>query len=284
MQIEAFKAELAALLNVVSSIRQKTIRDEPLRERFRTLFRSWTSEVRPSIERFLKSKRELLKLDQVLQELAKLAGKIKHVSDYKRRLHDANRLVNDIVIYLPLAPTYGHMPSKDGLFIQGIPDIPLTLVPNSLLGWKSKMETFLAKYPFDKSVFIAIRYRERNQDLVRVIKNKLSGIGLRGIIASEHKLTDDLYNPIACLLCCSKGIVVFDHAERRQEFNPNVAYELGMLHLLGRTCLILKHQSLKALPSDINTKIYKDYSTHQEAAGHVEEWINHELISDSDEA
>jgi hypothetical protein len=96
-----------------------------------------------------------------------------------------------------------------------------------------------------------IRYRERNKSLLKEIKNVLSEQGMNGILASEHNLTDDLYNPIACLLSCSKGIAVFDKADVGQKFNPNVAYELGMLHLLGRGCLILKHRSLK-LHTDIS--------------------------------
>jgi hypothetical protein len=86
-------------------------------------------------------------------------------------------------------------------------------------------------------------------------------------------LTDDLYNPIACLLSCSRGIAIFDQADVRQEFNPNVAYELGMLHLLGRDCLILKHQSLTALHTDILMKLYHEYGTPEAAGIEVLNWI-----------
>jgi hypothetical protein len=85
-------------------------------------------------------------------------------------------------------------------------------------------------------------------------------------------LTDDLYNPIACLLCCARGIAIFDQAEIDQQFNPNVAYELGMLHLLSRPCLILKHSSLKSLQTDILMKLYQPYGTLKEAAKFVSNW------------
>ena len=78
---------------------------------------------------------------------------------------------------------------------------------------------------------------------------------------------------MACLLCCSKGLAVFDEPEAEQVFNPNVAYELGMMHLLGRTCRILKHSSLEVLHTDILMKLYLPYSTLEEVAAHLNQWL-----------
>lgn len=86
-------------------------------------------------------------------------------------------------------------------------------------------------------------------------------------------MTDDLYNPVACLLCCSRGIAIFDKPEPREIFNPNVAYELGILHLLARPCLILKHSSLKALQTDILMKLYTPYTKPSEVADVIKHWI-----------
>ena len=162
--------------------------------------------------------------------------------------------------------------SRQELFVSGIPDLPFSLVPNSIVGWRSRFETFLTKYPFDKSVFIMIRYRKRNIRLIKSIKIALSNEGLFGVLASEHNLTDDLYNPVACLLCCSRGIAVFDTPEAQEIFNPNVAYELGMLHLLSRRCLILKHESLKALQTDILMKLYTPYQKATQVPTIIKEW------------
>jgi hypothetical protein len=63
--------------------------------------------------------------------------------------------------------------------------------------------------------------------------------------------------------------VVFDKAEVAQTFNPNVAYELGMLHLLGRDCLILKHDTLDVLHSDILMKLYQEYKTIEQIENHI---------------
>jgi len=273
---ESFKTELATLKDIVSVISSKTLRDELLQDRFRTIFRIWASIVRPAIEPLLKSKRDFLKLGAELEALARLTSKYKPVADYRKRLNTSIRLANNLVLYLP--PTRGQKPSStpagDDLFLSAIPDLPVYLVPNPLLGWKSKIEAFVNRYPFDKSVFLMIRYRKRNKDLLNKIKSILSKHGMNGILASEHNLTDDLYNPIACLLSCSRGIAVFDKAEVGQRFNPNVAYELGMLHLLGRDCLILKHHSLKTLHTDILMKLYHEYETAEAAGVEVRDWIS----------
>jgi len=273
---EAFKAELTALNGLVGAIRHKTVRDEALRERFRILFRTWTWTVRPAIAPLVQTEQGSLKLEAELEALAKLASKYKRVADYRKRLNRAITLANDLVLLLP--PTQTSEPhtlasSRDDLFLPDIPDLPARLVPNALLGWRSQIGAFVGKYPFDRSVFVMIRYRQRNVGLVGEVKGILSDQGYKGILASDHKVTDDLYNPVACLLCCSKGIAVFDEPESAQEFTPNVAYELGMLHLLGRDCLILKHETLKALPTDVLMKLYSEYRTVSDVKSHIADWL-----------
>jgi len=68
------------------------------------------------------------------------------------------------------------------------------------------------------------------------------------------------------------GIAVFDHEEAGEIYNPNVAYELGMMHLLGRRCLLLKHESLDSLQTDILMKLYKPFSGPANAAALVAAW------------
>lgn len=270
---EAFTAELAALKDIVSLYPKKTLRNEVLRDRFRTLFRTWISTVRPAIEPRLQSKKDFLKLGAELEILAKLTSKYKPVADYRKRLNRAIQLSNDLVLYLPTGKPISTPSASTDLFLPSIPDLPFKLVPNPLVGWRSRLEAFTNKYAFDESVFIMVRYRERNNAMIKAIKSIFSKNGYHGILASDHNLTDDLYNPIACLLCCSKGIAIFDEAETGEKFNPNVAYELGMLNLLGRDCLILKHQSLSTLQTDILMKLYKEYTTVEEACSHAQDWV-----------
>src|SRR3989440_1786706 len=62
--------------------------------------------------------------------------------------------------------------------------------------------------------------------------------------------SDVCSSDLACLLCCSYGVAIFDKAEATQTHNPNVVYELGMMQLLKRRCVILKHKKLKAMRSE----------------------------------
>lgn len=282
--VDTFKKELRAVKDIISSLRNKTIRDEELIVRIQALFRTWVSVIRPTIEQILPNKKQLLKLHAEIEALAKLTAKYKPTAEYRKHLNRSIMFANNIIPYLPLPKLDQDKSIRTGSaeqpFIRGIPDLPLKLVPNALLGWKGRLESFVGKHPFDKSVFIMIRYRKRNENIVKNIKGALKEHDLYGVLASEHKLTDDLYNPVACLLCCSRGVVVFDKAEANQTFNPNVAYELGMFHLLGRDCLILKHDTLKVLHSDILMKLYQEYKTIKQIKEHVKDWLDKNKIKD----
>jgi len=274
---DVFRAELAATRDHLETVVGKTLRDDELLERIRDLFRAWAKTIRPAVESHLKDKREFFRLDTELQALASLTTKFKRVDEYRKHISRSLQLAHGLVLFLP--PPQGSLGGDpphgihEGLFLPEIPDLPVAIVPNALLGWRDAMEEFLRKFPFDRSVFVMIRYRDRNRDLIAHIKNELEKYGFTGILASDHNLTDDLYNPIACLLCCSKGLAVFDEPEAEQVFNPNVAYELGMTHLLGRDCRILKHSSLTALQTDILMKLYLAYSTNADVSQHLAKWL-----------
>ncbi len=274
---DSFRAELAAIQSHLEQVSSKTLRNEELLERIRSLFRAWVTTVRPAIIAGLNDKRDFFKLEAELQALAALTSKIKQVSEYRKRVTRCRQLSHSLVLFLP--PTGGApvaaagRVSREGLFLPAIPDLPISLVPNALLGWRSTMEAFLAQNAFDRSVFVMIRYRDRNRHLIAHVRKCLDDLGYNGVVAAEHHLTDDLYNPIACLLCCSKGLAIFDEPEAEQVFNPNVAYELGMKHLLGRACRILKHSSLTVLHTDILMKLYLPYATLDEVEQHLNSWL-----------
>jgi len=275
---EAFRAELQALGKAISDQPNKTIRDTELRDRFRTLFRSWVSVVEPRVRQLLPSRRDLHKLTAEIEALAKLTSKIKPCTEYRRRIKRAIALADGLVLYLPpTVATYStgqsRSPSRQEFFASGIPDLPVSLVPSAILGWKTNIEQFLLRYPFDRSVFVMIRYRDRNASLISAIREELTNADHALILASDHRITDDLYNPIACLLCCAKGLAVFDAPEADQVFNPNVAYELGMMHLLSRECRILKHADLQVLPTDILMKLYLSFKDIGEAREHIRTWL-----------
>lgn len=275
---DSFRQELTAIGAAVESVAGKTVRDDDLRERIRTLCRIWITTVEPNLQRVTSRKRELLRLRAEIEALAALTNKIKKTADYRKRIDRARELSNQLVIELP--PTGTPRPKefptqRDGLFLEELPDLPAALVPNALLGWREKMKAFLAEYPFDRSIFLMIRYRDRNEALVKNLRRCAVKRGYSIILAKDHSLTDDLYNPIACLLCCARGLAVFDKPESGQVFNPNVAYELGMMHLLGRDCCVLKHATLKVLHTDILMKLYDQYDNESAAVARVDRWLGY---------
>ncbi len=275
-EFESFRTELAALARALDQAQGKTLRDQAFRERFRTLFRSWTYSVQPTLRGHVKNTRELFKLAAEIEKVAQLTSKNKPVAEYKKRLRRAVELSNALVLFLPAPPLAPSTPRQE-LFLPEIPDLPMAMVPERFIGCRTKLKEFLRRHPFDRSVFIMARYRGRNKPLIAAIKRAVAGVAIEGrpffpVLASDHNLTDDLYNPIACLICCFSGIAVFDQEEARETYNPNVAYELGMMHLLNRKCLILKHRTLASLQTDILMKLYKPYAGPVSAAKLVKEW------------
>ena len=98
---DAFRAELQTLKNLIKAIDTKTLRNELLLERFRTLFRTWVATIQEDLHSQLENKKDFLKLSAELESLAKLTSKFKPVNEYRKRLNRALTLANSLVIYLP---------------------------------------------------------------------------------------------------------------------------------------------------------------------------------------
>jgi len=57
---------------------------------------------------------------------------------------------------------------------------------------------------------------------------------------------------------CSFGIAVFEGIEQ-DDFNPNVAFEVGYMTALGKQVCLLKDKNLRGLHTDLIGKIYKTF-------------------------
>jgi guanylate kinase len=133
----------------------------------------------------------------------------------------------------------------------------------SLVGYKENMKKMLNLYPYDKNVFLMMKYRKSNVEIYEFIKEELQKHGYNCIRADEPEwdITHNVYNPIAVLYCCKYGVALFDEPEEKQMFSPNVSYELGIMHAQNKNCLILKHISLSKEPFfDLTKDLYKEYS------------------------
>jgi hypothetical protein len=144
-----------------------------------------------------------------------------------------------------------------------------------LIGYQKNIQQQLEKYPFEKNVFLMLRFREENKGLSNYIIKHLSAAGLKGVRADqpEWNLTKDVYNPIAVLYCCKYGIALFDEAEEHQAYNPNVMYELGFMHSLERDCMILRNASLPRVPFDLLKNLYTPYADKAAIRRNIRLWV-----------
>lgn len=275
--LNSYNNEICSTFSEIKELSGKQLRDDSLRDRIRELALSW--------ENFLSSNKVLLefnsakKIQQKLALVAQLSTKQTKKQSYYPHFNsiktELSSLTGDVNKKLALANTPATSPSQ---LIPKIYDLPKELFPKSLVGWKKNIEEFLEKKPFDSNIFIIVRYANQTQPLIKAIKEAIESfqhedINFFPIIANEHELTDDLNNPIACLLCCRYGIVVFDSVEELPDINPNVAYELGFMHLLQRRCLLLKDKKLKSLNSDILHKLYIPYDSVENAKIETQKWL-----------
>ncbi len=141
--------------------------------------------------------------------------------------------------------------------------------------YKGRLTRQLSKYPYEKNFFLMMKFRKNNEAFYGFIKNELEKYGYNCVRADEPEwnLTDNVYNPIAVLDCCKYGIALFDEPENGANYNPNVAYELGIMQNQGKPCLILKHSSLKAVPFDLVKELYKTYTREIEFQKIFKDWL-----------
>jgi len=269
--------EVSAILSALRRAGGNSAISSTVVERVQELAVAWSVNVRPGLAAIGVPKEVLERADRLTSKLARLtsSGAVNRNKLFAalgavwKVLHEQILLE---VARIPLGvqaalPAPGPAP----LFPE-ISDLPNQLVPYAVQGWSEQIKRFLKANPFGKNVFIMVSYRARLEPLIDSVKEKLEKLHLNPVLAKDHSLTNDLYNPIACLLCCSYGVAIFDRAETAQMHNPNVVYELGMMQLLKRPCVILKHAKLRRMPTDLLNMLYEDYSSKGEAVRKLGEW------------
>ena len=144
-----------------------------------------------------------------------------------------------------------------------------------LIGFREVIQSKLEAHPYERNVFLMMKFREDNRRIGYFIKQTLRNHGLVGIRADdpEWDLTGNTYNPVAVLYCCKFGIALFDEREPGSEYSPNVAYELGMMHQQRKKCLIIRHSSLNQVPFDLVKDLHVDYRDNLELDEIVSNWV-----------
>jgi hypothetical protein len=274
-EIRSLRQSIDSLFEVVANSGRRVVPPDLLSERIEEVFLSWAN-LRPSIENASADGVLLNSVDSLFASLLRLASKGGSAFRFIGQLTQLRDILagtlNDFGIRAELLAPKIASPTENRLIAQ-ISDLPNELVPRSLLGWIPRIREFLGKYPFENNVFLMVAYRSRLETLIKDISLSLKSSGMTPIVARDHRLTDDLTNPIACLLCCKYGIAIFDRGEKNQRHNSNVVYELAVMQFLQRPCALLKHQDVPSMPSDFNQKLYEPYRTRQQAVAKVQSWL-----------
>ena len=238
-------------------------------------FLSWAN-LRPDLQRAGIDPGIVERLDKVFTNVVRLTTGPATKRSYLAQLRSIREVaaggLNDFGIRAALLPPSVARPVATAL-IPKISDLPNELVPRFLLGWLPEIDAFLDGSPFENNVFVMIAYRKKLEPLINRIKETIKQFDLNPIVARDNQLTDDLYNPIANLVCCKYGIAVFDRGETGQKHNANVVYELAVMQTLRRPCVIMKHRDVASMPSDFLHKLYRPYRTNDEAIAGIEQWL-----------
>lgn len=280
-KLKIFILEIKAIREEIKTSLGQILNDDDLRERLKQLLETWYA-IRGYVTTFYKNNNSLNKVDALLECVARDSNR----KILKRKFNINLKLIEDEIASKIQIEEFkfgnrAELSSNrilENKFLEEIPDLPLQLIPKSIIGWKGNIKDFLLEKSFDRNVFIMTRY-VGSENVIKVVKAEVDNFEYNDkkfnpIIADKYPITDDLYNPIACLLCCQYGIAIFDAPTKGLAMhNPNVAYELGFMHLLQRKCIILKSKKLKSMPTDILQKLYIEYSSTEEASEIIKDWL-----------
>jgi hypothetical protein len=127
---------------------------------------------------------------------------------------------------------------------------------------KESLEWFRRDHPdSDRVAFLMMRFgkTKAHENIVAGIKATLDSQNVAALRADAKQYHDDLFpNVLTYVYGCRFGIAVFERIETEQ-FNPNVALEVGYMLALRKHVCLLKDRTLTALHTDLVGKLYKEF-------------------------
>ncbi|MGB7922349.1 MAG: hypothetical protein WCF57_03810 [Pyrinomonadaceae bacterium] len=125
---------------------------------------------------------------------------------------------------------------------------------------QESLELFKTDYPDPRKVaFIMMRFgnTKAHTDILKGIQHTLDPFGITAVRADEKQYHDDLFpNVLTYIYGCGFGIAIFERIET-EEFNPNVALEVGYMFALKKNVCLLKDRTLRTLQADLVGKLYR---------------------------
>ena len=275
--LRTLRRELDSLLESLRGMAGVFVTSPSIRKRIEQFYLSW-SNLRPTLESMQVPLAVIRRAETLAEDTVRLASGKNRREAYRRKLL-ALRTVLGRELLLEIARLERSVQRErvsaqviERSILPEIPGLTNNLVPNALYGWADAMRTFVRQNNYDHNVFIMVAYRPALNGLISDVRQALTDLSLNAVVARDHSLTDDLYNPLACLLCCRYGVAIFDKGESKQRHNANIVYELAMMQTLKIPCMILKHQDVKSMPSDFLHKLYEPYRTSNDAVKAVKAW------------
>jgi len=128
------------------------------------------------------------------------------------------------------------------------------------------LDLFRKDYPLShKIAFIIMPFgnTKKHEEISKTIKNCLAIHKITALRADDIEYHIDIYpNILTYIYACSFGIAVIDRIEN-DDFNPNVALEIGFMLALRKKVCILKDKNLKTLQTDLLGKLYKTFDQNE---------------------
>jgi hypothetical protein len=160
-------------------------------------------------------------------------------------------------------------------FWEGIPMQFDRMTPTEI---KRSIRDFKSNHPDpSKTAFIMMRFSNTSahKKIVHAIRSVLRSHGIEALRADEKDYHDDLFwNIITYIYGCGFGIAVYERL-LTDEFNPNVALEVGYMLALGKQVCLLKDETLRHLHTDLAGKLYRQFNPQNSEADiskQLEKW------------
>jgi hypothetical protein len=127
-------------------------------------------------------------------------------------------------------------------------------------GIQDSLRAFKADHPDTRKIaFVMMRFGNTSAhvNIMAGIQKALGPHGIIAVRADGKEYHDELLSNVQTYVYgCGFGIAVFERIET-EEFNPNVALEVGYMFALKKPVCLLKDRTLKTLQADLMGKLYK---------------------------
>lgn len=136
----------------------------------------------------------------------------------------------------------------------------LDALPTEPFELSASLKHFRADHPDPaKNAFVMMQFGSTNahKSILTGINDALIRFEITALRADLKQYHDDLFlNILTYIHGCGLGIAVFERIEG-DNYNPNVALEVGYMLALGRPVCFLKDKTLKTLQTDLVGKLYR---------------------------